>query len=93
MLRDYVRQVLIAEGRKKIKRKSGKFATISTQSADDMSQILLWLRSHKAIRSAGQIRKSDNSYTVRPLIGNANWGGVGKSCSASNQTLQVILKR
>tara|TARA_R100001126_G_C4731095_1_gene103892 strand:- start:194 stop:472 length:279 start_codon:yes stop_codon:yes gene_type:complete len=68
MLRDYVRQVLIAEGRKKIKRKSGKFATISTQSAEDMSQILLWLRSHKAIRSAGQIKKSDNSYIVRVKV-------------------------
>ena len=38
-------------------------------------------------------KTGDNSYTVRPLIGNANWGGVGKSCSASSQTLQVILKR
>tara|TARA_B100000029_G_scaffold259763_1_gene256342 strand:+ start:28 stop:936 length:909 start_codon:yes stop_codon:yes gene_type:complete len=34
-----------------------------------------------------------NSYTVRPLISNANWGGVGKSCGANSQTLQVILKR
>jgi len=38
-------------------------------------------------------KSTDNSYTVRPLISNANWGGVGKSCSANSQTLQVILKR
>jgi len=36
---------------------------------------------------------SDNTTTIRPAINNKNWGGVGKSCSASNQTLQVILKR
>ena len=36
---------------------------------------------------------SDNTTTIRPAINNKNWGGVGKSCSASSQTLQVILKR
>ena len=36
---------------------------------------------------------SDNTTTIRPAINNNNWGGVGKSCSASSQTLQVILKR
>ena len=32
-------------------------------------------------------------YVIRPLISNKNWGGVGKSCGAQSQTLQVILKR
>ena len=32
-------------------------------------------------------------YVVRPLISNKNWGGVGKSCGAPSQTLQVILNR
>ena len=36
---------------------------------------------------------NDNTTTIRPAINNKNWGGVGKSCSASSQTLQVILKR
>ena len=34
-----------------------------------------------------------DGYVVRPLISNRNWGGVGKSCNAPSQTLQVILKR
>lgn len=32
-------------------------------------------------------------WTVRPTIGNANWGGVGKECSASSQTLEILLER
>jgi len=36
-------------------------------------------------------------YTIRPLIGNANWGGVEGSCTSNqtldNQTLQVILEK
>ena len=28
------------------------------------------------------LKSTDNSYTIRPLIGNRNWGGVGKSCDA-----------
>ena len=36
-------------------------------------------------------------YTIRPLIGNANWGGVEGSCTKNqtldNQTLQVILEK
>ena len=36
-------------------------------------------------------------YTVRPLIGNTNWGGVGGSCRSKqtldNQTLQIILEK
>jgi len=39
------------------------------------------------------LNSSDIGYTIRPLIGNTNWGGVGKSCSADSQTLQVILQR
>ena len=34
-----------------------------------------------------------DGYVIRPLISNKNWGGVGKSCGAPSQTLQVILKR
>ena len=34
-----------------------------------------------------------DGYVIRPLISNRNWGGVGKSCNAPSQTLQVILKR
>ena len=36
---------------------------------------------------------SDNTTTIRPAINNKNWGGVGKSCSASSQSLEVILKK
>ena len=36
-------------------------------------------------------------YTIRPLIGNANWGGVEGSCTKNqtldNQTLQIILEK
>ena len=36
-------------------------------------------------------------YTIRPLIGNANWGGVEGSCTSNqtldNQTLQIILEK
>ena len=39
------------------------------------------------------LNSTDIGYTIRPLIGNTNWGGVGKSCSADSQTLQVILQR
>ena len=28
------------------------------------------------------LKSTDNGYTIRPLIGNANWGGVGMSCNA-----------
>lgn len=36
---------------------------------------------------------SDNTTTIRPAIKNKNWGGVGKSCSAPSQSLEVMLKR
>ena len=39
------------------------------------------------------LKTTDIGYTIRPLIGNTNWGGVGVSCNAQSQTLQVILKR
>ena len=35
----------------------------------------------------------DNVTTIRPAITNSNWGGVGKTCSAPSQSLEVILKR
>jgi len=47
----------------------------------------------KQRRDCACLNSSDIGYTIRPLIGNANWGGVGKSCSADSQTLQVILQR
>ena len=39
------------------------------------------------------LKSTDIGYTIRPLIGNTNWGGVGVSCNAQSQTLQVVLKR
>ena len=39
------------------------------------------------------LKSTDIGYTIRPLIGNTNWGGVGASCNAQSQTLQVVLKR
>ena len=38
-------------------------------------------------------RVNDNTTTIRPAITNRNWGGVGVSCSASSQSLEVMLKR
>ena len=35
----------------------------------------------------------DNVTTVRPAIRNRNWGGVGDSCTAPTQSLEVILKK
>ncbi len=34
-----------------------------------------------------------NSYTVRPCINNNNWGGIGDTCGAAAQTLEVICFR
>ena len=39
------------------------------------------------------LKSTDVGYTIRPLIGNANWGGVGKSCNAESQTLKIILSK
>ncbi len=35
----------------------------------------------------------DTAFTVRPCISNANWGGIGTTCSAPAQTLEVICYR
>ena len=45
-----------------------------------------------AVNSSGDCQCGSNSWTVRPGIGNNNWGGVGKECSAESQTLTVILE-
>ena len=44
-------------------------------------------------RDCACLKSTDIGYTIRPLIGNTNWGGVGKSCNAVSQTLQVILQK
>ena len=44
-------------------------------------------------RDCACLKSTDVGYTIRPLIGNKNWGGVGKSCDANSQTLQVILQK
>ena len=44
-----------------------------------------------AVNSSGDCQCGSNSWTVRPGIGNNNWGGVGKECSAESQTLTVVL--
>ena len=44
-------------------------------------------------RDCSCLKSTDIGYTIRPLIGNTNWGGVGKSCNADSQTLQVILQK
>ena len=38
-------------------------------------------------------RTNDNTTTIRPGITNRNWGGVGVTCGASSQSLEVILKK
>ena len=38
-------------------------------------------------------RSNDNTTTIRPAITNRNWGGVGVTCGASSQSLEVILKK
>ena len=45
-----------------------------------------------AVNSSGDCQCGSNSWTVRPGIGNNNWGGVGKECGADSQTLTVILE-
>ena len=46
-----------------------------------------------AVNSSGDCQCGSNSWTVRPGIGNNNWGGVGKECSAESQTLTVVLDK
>ena len=38
-------------------------------------------------------RTNDNTTTLRPAITNRNWGGVGVTCGASSQSLEVILRK
>jgi len=38
-------------------------------------------------------RANDNTTTIRPAITNNNWGGIGVTCGASSQSLEVILKK
>ena len=38
-------------------------------------------------------RTNDNTTTIRPGITNRNWGGVGVTCGASSQSLEVILRK
>jgi len=37
--------------------------------------------------------ETSGSYTVRPCINNLNWGGIGVTCGAPAQTLEVICFR
>ena len=64
MIEEYIKLSLFLERkkRKKLKKPKSKYATISAQSSSDMSQILTWLRLNKAIKTAGEIRKSGDSY-------------------------------
>ena len=39
------------------------------------------------------LKTTDVGFTIRPLIGNTNWGGVNRSCGSDSQTLKVILGR
>ena len=39
------------------------------------------------------LKTTDVGFTISPLIGNTNWGGVNKSCGSDSQTLKVILGR
>ena len=33
---------------------------------------------------------TSGTYTVRPCINNQNWGGIGRTCSSSSQSLSVV---
>lgn len=70
MIEEYIKLSLFLERkkRKKLKKPKSKYATISAQSSSDMSQILTWLRLNKAIKTAGEIRKSGDSYIVRVKV-------------------------
>ena len=37
--------------------------------------------------------RTSGVWTVRPGIGNANWGGVGQECDAPSQTLTVFFEK
>jgi hypothetical protein len=43
------------------------------------------------LTATGTICQCNTGYTVRPCIGNSNWGAInGSTCSASSQTMTVI---
>ena len=45
------------------------------------------------LTATGSICACNTGYTVRPCIGNNNWGGInGVTCSASSQTMTVIFQ-
>jgi len=46
-----------------------------------------------AVDTTGDCTCGRNAWTVRPGIGNSNWGGVGNECRAHSQTLTVFFER
>ena len=46
-----------------------------------------------AVGTSGDCSCGKNAWTVRPGIGNTNWGGVGNECRAHSQTLTVFFER
>ena len=46
-----------------------------------------------AVGTSGDCSCGRNAWTVRPGIGNSNWGGVGNECRAHSQTLTVFFER
>ena len=46
-----------------------------------------------AVGTSGDCSCGSSAWTVRPGIGNSNWGGVGNECRANSQTLTVFFER
>ena len=46
-----------------------------------------------AVGTSGDCSCGSRAWTVRPGIGNSNWGGVGNECRAHSQTLTVFFER
>ncbi len=46
-----------------------------------------------AVNTTGDCTCRNTAWTVRPGIGNTNWGGVGNECRANSQTLTVFFER
>ena len=46
-----------------------------------------------AVGTSGDCSCARSAWTVRPGIGNSNWGGVGNECRAHSQTLTVFFER
>jgi hypothetical protein len=40
--------------------------------------------------STSSICGCDAAFTVRPCIGNQNWGGIGATCDSNTQSLSVV---